>query len=178
MTGWIRTIEPDDAEGALRDAYESQRAALGHVTELTQLGSLYPELVATRLALYATVDGTPSSVPEWARRAVALLTSYLNGCLFCTAGHSERLRADGRGELVDAILDDPDRATSGDESVDALLRYTRRLVRQPDAIVATDVDELRVHGWSDLDVLDVNNVAAYYAYINRVASGLGLQGVG
>ena len=35
---------------------------------------------------------------------------------------------------------------------------------------------LRDAGWNDLDILDVNNIAAYYCYINRVAHGLGLQG--
>ena len=33
---------------------------------------------------------------------------------------------------------------------------------------------LRDAGWSDLDILDVNNLSAYYCYINRVATGLGL----
>ena len=33
---------------------------------------------------------------------------------------------------------------------------------------------LRAVGLDDLDVLDLNNIVAYYAYINRVATGLGL----
>ena len=37
-----------------------------------------------------------------------------------------------------------------------------------------DVDGLRNWGLSDLDVLDLNNIVAYYNYINRVANGLGL----
>ncbi len=37
---------------------------------------------------------------------------------------------------------------------------------------------LRAANFSDLDILDVNNLSAYYCYINRVASGLGLQGIG
>jgi uncharacterized protein YciW len=38
------------------------------------------------------------------------------------------------------------------------------------------VAALRDAGWSDLDILDINNISAYYCYINRVAAGLGLQG--
>ncbi len=34
---------------------------------------------------------------------------------------------------------------------------------------------LRAAGFSDLDILDINNITAYYCYINRVAAGLGLQ---
>jgi uncharacterized peroxidase-related enzyme len=178
MAPWIATTPPDQATGPLRDAYASQEAKLGHVTELTQLGSLYPELVATRLQLYSVVDATPSAIPDWARRAVALVTSALNRCLFCTAGHSQRLRDDGRGQLADAILADPDTTITGDASVDALLTYARLLVGHPGDVTAADVVSLRDHGWSDLDILDVNNIAAYYCYINRVANGLGLQGIG
>jgi len=63
--------------------------------------------------------------------------------------------------------------------VDALLDYTRLLVRDPGAMSAADIDALRRVGWDDLAILDANDIAAYYySYINRVASGLGLQGVG
>jgi uncharacterized protein YciW len=51
-------------------------------------------------------------------------------------------------------------------------------VREPGLLAAGDVAELRSYGWTDLDILDVNNLSAYYSYINRVASGLGLQGIG
>jgi uncharacterized peroxidase-related enzyme len=178
MSSWIATVPPAEATGRLRDAYASQEAKLGYVTELTQLGSLYPDLVAARLQLYSVVDAVPSAIPDWARRAVALVTSALNRCLFCTAGHSERLREGGRGELADAILADPESASTGDAPVDALLDYARLLVRRPGDVTAADVTTLRGHGWTDLDILDVNNIAAYYCYINRVANGLGLQGIG
>jgi len=178
MEPWITTIPPESATGALGEAYESQLAKLGRVTELTQLGSLYPDLVATRLRLYAVVNDTPSGIPDWARRAIALVTSVLNGCLFCTAGHTQGLRDDGRGELADAIVADPGAAATGDDAVDALLAYTRLLVRRPGEVTAEDIARLRDQGWSDMDILDVNNLSAYYCYINRVASGLGLQGIG
>ncbi len=175
---WITTVPPEEARGKLAEAYAIQRSKLGYVSELTQLGSLYPELVATRLELYAIVDATPSGVPEWVRRAVALLTSVLNRCLFCTVGHSNRLREDGRGDIVDAIVADPEHVTSDDPRVAAVFDYTRALTLRPGDITRQEIELLRAHGWTDLDILDINNIAAYYGYINRVASGLGLQGVG
>ena len=42
---------------------------------------------------------------------------------------------------------------------------------------AADLDELRAHGLSDLDLVDLNNMIAYYNYINRVVNGLGLDTV-
>jgi len=174
-TGWIATVAPSDATGLLAESYAKQFNKLGRVSELTQIGSLYPELVAQRLALYEVVDATPSSVPEWARRAVALLTSVLNGCLHCTVGNTQKLIEAGHGTLAAAIKDDPAGHLTGDTSVDAIFTYTRALVLRPASIVEDDVTALRDAGWRDLDILDVNNIAAYYCYINRVAHGLGLQ---
>ncbi len=173
--GWIASVPPEQAAGPLADAYRSQADKIGRVTELTQIGSLYPDLVAARLRLYAVVDATPSDVPDHVRRAVALLTSVLNGCLFCTVGHTEKLAAAGYGELAQAIKADPERAATGDARADAAIGYARKLVTDPRHVVQADVTALRDAGWSDLDILDINNIAAYYCYINRVASGLGLQ---
>jgi len=33
---------------------------------------------------------------------------------------------------------------------------------------------LRDVGWSDRDILDLCEVVAYYAYVNRIADGLGV----
>ena len=173
--GWITSVPPERATGPLAEAYQSQFEKIGRVTELTQIGSLYPDLVAARLRLYAVVDATPSDVPDHVRRAVALLTSVLNGCLFCTAGHIEKLAETGHGELAHAIKADPDGAVTGDGKADAALSYARKLVTDPRHIVEEDVTALRDAGWGDLDILDINNISAYYCYINRVAAGLGLQ---
>ncbi len=174
-SGWIAGVPPEHATGALAEAYRSQLEKIGHVTELTQIGGLYPDLVAVRLKLYEVVDATPSDVPDHVRRAVALLTSVLNGCLFCTVGHTEKLTAAGHGELAQKIKKDPEGVTTGDAKADAAIAYARKLVTDPRHIVEQDVTALRDEGFGDLDILDINNIAAYYCYINRVAAGLGLQ---
>lgn len=173
--GWIATVQPEDATGVLREAYDHQVAKMGRVTGITKLGSLYPDLVAGRLRLYDVVEATPSAIPDWARRAVVLTVSVLNGCDFCRASNTARLESHGRGELARAIHADPRRASSGDAAVDALLAYARKLTVEPAAVSESDVAALRAAGWTDLDILDVNNLTAYYAYINRITSGLGLR---
>jgi uncharacterized peroxidase-related enzyme len=173
--GWIASVPPEHATGSLAEAYQSQFDKIGKVTELTQIGSLYPDLVATRLRLYAVVDATPSDVPDYVRRAVALLTSVLNGCLFCTVGNTEKLTEAGYGGLAEAIKADPEGLVTGEAKADAAISYARKLVIDPRHVVEEDVAALRAVGWSDLDILDINNITAYYCYINRVAAGLGLQ---
>lgn len=173
---WISTVSPDDASGPLRELYERQIRAMGEVTEFTMLGSLYPELAAVRLDLYKAVDHCPSKIPEWAKHAVALTTSVLNRTPHCASGLGAKLEETGAPrDLVEAIYADPLGASTGDAAVDALLEYTRKLVQGPADVTEDDLDELRAQGWDDLDILDANDIASYYCYINRVANGLGLK---
>ncbi len=55
-----------------------------------------------------------------------------------------------------------------------MLRYAVKLTRTPAAVTEADVESLRQVGFSDLDILHIVEVTAYYAYANRVADGLGI----
>ena len=173
---WIKTLDENEATGVLTEAYNRQRAARGRVEDFTKLGSLYPELSRVRLSLYKVVDDCPSRIPEWAKHAIALTTSVLNRTPHCASGLGEKLKQAGMDQkLVEAIYADPLGTRTGNDAVDALLEYVRRLVVASWEITEDDIHELRRHGWDDLDILDANNISAYYCYINRVANGLGLK---
>ena len=56
-----------------------------------------------------------------------------------------------------------------------MLGFAVKLTETPAATSNADIDALREAGFSDRDILDIVEVAAYYAYANRIADGLGLQ---
>ena len=58
----------------------------------------------------------------------------------------------------------------------AMLEYAEKATLRPDCMTAADLDWLRSHGFSDLDILDIVHVMAYFNYINRVADSLGVDG--
>ncbi len=81
------------------------------------------------------------------------------------------IRDDG---LVDALRVDP-LAAPVPARERALLRYAARLTREPASITRADLDALRAEGWDDRAVLDLNQVVAYFNYVNRIANGLGVR---
>ncbi len=172
---WISTVDPADATGLLKEAYDWQAERLGEPTEFTMLGSLYPEIVMERLRLYRAVEGCPSSLAPGERQLAAYVASMMNGTGHCASGLRVKLPTLGVDETtIDAVTRDAAHATTGDARLDTILRYAAGLAQQPIAITAADVDALRAVGLDDLDILDLNNIVAYYCYINRVANGLGL----
>ena len=56
----------------------------------------------------------------------------------------------------------------------AMLDYVYKLTLTPWEMVEADVQTLREHGFSDQAILDINQITAYYAYVNRIADGLGV----
>jgi uncharacterized peroxidase-related enzyme len=57
----------------------------------------------------------------------------------------------------------------------ALCRYALALTVEPGTVRRSDVDALRAAGLSDRDIVDANQVTAYFNYVNRIADGLGVE---
>lgn len=56
-----------------------------------------------------------------------------------------------------------------------MLAYCEKLTLEPASVERGDVEGLRATGFSDRAILDICEVAAYYAYVNRIANGLGVE---
>lgn len=76
--------------------------------------------------------------------------------------------------MVEALAEDYQQAAITDADR-AMLDYTVKLTREPWAMAAKDVTALRQAGFTDTAILDINQVAAYYAFVNRLADGLGVE---
>lgn len=56
-----------------------------------------------------------------------------------------------------------------------MLDYALKLTATPGAITSADVDALRRAGFDDRAIHDVCAITAYYAFVNRIADGLGVE---
>ena len=56
-----------------------------------------------------------------------------------------------------------------------MLSYARKLTHTPGEMVPADVEALRDAEFTDRDILDITEVIGYYAYVNRIADGLGVS---
>ena len=67
------------------------------------------------------------------------------------------------------------RSASLSERERAICDYAVRLTTSLPTIAADDLRPLREAGLGDDEILDVCQVAAYYNFVNRLASGLGVE---
>jgi uncharacterized peroxidase-related enzyme len=57
----------------------------------------------------------------------------------------------------------------------AMLDYALKLTRTPNEIAPIDIARLRNAGFDDRAIHDVCAITAYYAFVNRIADGLGVE---
>jgi uncharacterized peroxidase-related enzyme len=61
------------------------------------------------------------------------------------------------------------------ERMRVLCAYALKLTVRPWEMRQEDLGPLRTLGMSDRDIVDANQVVAYFNYVNRVADGLGVE---
>ena len=177
---WIKTIEPEDASGTLMQAYAKAKTPHGVVDNVMKAHSLRPRTMEGHLALYRSVLHAEDIVlPLWFLETVASYVSMINGCDYSLTHHfrnARQLMGDAtRAEAVYAALraGQPERTFDGKEL--ALLRYAGKLTAEVGAMEQADIEALRVAGADDGEILEVNQVCAYFNYSNRLLNGLGVS---
>ena len=57
----------------------------------------------------------------------------------------------------------------------AMLDYAVKLTDSPGAMTEADVDRLRANAFDDVAIHDLAMVTGYFAFVNRIADGLGVE---
>ena len=55
-----------------------------------------------------------------------------------------------------------------------MLEYVEKVTRAPRSVWKDDIDRLRAAGFDDTAILQINLITSFFAYVNRVADGLGV----
>ena len=80
---WIRTVDAEDAAGALAQIYDAARRRAGRVFGILRLMSLDPRVLRASMGLYAASTTDPRApLPPWFRELIAVTVSRLNNCFY------------------------------------------------------------------------------------------------
>lgn len=87
--------------------------------------------------------------------------------------HGTSLRAETNQDFVYFLLRNFEEVT--DKKDQAMLKYAIKLTTSPSDLSQDDIDILKEYNFSERDIFDINQVTAYFNYVNRIASGLGVE---
>ena len=181
---FIDVIGPQSADGKLAGIYQQVSGPGGQVDNVLQIHSLRPHSLEGHMALYKAVLHHPrNKLPVWFLEAIGVLVSLLNGCSYCAKHHSagmQRLLAEAPDKyqacMAQLQKDSPEEPFT--EAEQAALAYAKNLTRRPGDTTVKDIQSMRTAGLCDGKILEINQVASYFAYANRTVTGLGVHSEG
>ena len=179
MNAWIKMVPEHEATGVLKDMYDAAMTPYGTVDNVMKVHSLRPHTMHGHVTLYKSVLHHPDiTLSLWFLEVIASYTSIKNKCDYSLTHHfmnaRKLLENYQRADEVYAALQEgrPEKVFDGKEL--ALLEYAAKLTTDVTNLAEADIEALRNSGCDDGEILEVNQVVAYFNYSNRLLNGLGV----
>ena len=178
---WIKCIEPEQAEGKLRQLYERVSHPEHGIDNILLVHSLRPHTLLGHMTLYKNVLHHRDNVlPKWYLEAIGVYVSILNGCSYCTDHHGEGLRKlppdEPSYQRIKQALSQESFSTVLTPAFAAGMVYAKQLTIAPAEDLSDLVATMRTHGLDDGMILELNQVVSYFNYANRTANGVNTEG--
>jgi len=176
---WIETIEYADAKGKLNTIYERIKGPDNTIDNVLKLHSLRPHTLAGHMALYKSVlHHSGNSLPKWYLEALGVYVSHLNKCTYCVDHHFEGfkrlLKDEGKASLFLEAVKNDNTDTFFELPYSEGFIYAKKLTLAVQSISKKDFDAVKSAGFSDGELLEINQVISYFNYVNRSVLGLGI----
>ncbi|AGF73253.1 alkylhydroperoxidase domain protein [Corynebacterium halotolerans] len=169
---WVPPVVRAELTDGQRDALITpERADMPYFRLLARDPAVLKARTLTDSGIFHNTDG---GLGRAGRELVALLTSRLNGCVYCAAVHAERtVEEGGDAAVVDKLLDDGLDIDLGSDRWNVLRDASRTLAFTPMEYNAGCVGKLRAVGLDDAALLDHLYAVSFVNWANRLMLSLG-----
>ena len=177
---WIKVIAFEEATGKLKQIYNKIKGPNNQIDNVLSIHSLRPHTLVGHMSLYKnTLHHSNNSFPNWFLELLGTYTSHINNCDYCYEHHftgmKRFLNDDKKAMLLKQHIESDSLDTYLSEKEFALVDYSKKLTFQADKILKNDIEKLQSFGYSDGEILEVNQVVSYFNYANRTVLGLGVN---
>lgn len=177
---WIKIIDYKDAVGNLKKLYDRVKGPNDNVDNVLAMHSLRPHTLTGHMGLYkAVLHHSGNTLPKWYLETLGVFVSRLNKCDYCVDHHSEGLKRlladDAKYTAIRNSIDENTPITVLDEKWLIGIQYARTLTESPSALQKENITTLRNAGFTDGEILEINQLTSYFNYVNRSVIGLGVS---
>lgn len=177
---WIKVIPFEEATGKLKQIYKKIKGPNNQIDNVLSIHSLRPHTLVGHMSLYKnTLHHNNNTFPNWQLELLGTYTSYINKCDYCYehhfAGMKRFLNNDAKADELRHHIEHNTLAKYLSEKDYALIDYANKLTLKADTLTKSNISYLRSLGYNDGELLEVNQVVAYFNYVNRTVMGLGVN---
>jgi uncharacterized peroxidase-related enzyme len=142
------------------------RAYTGNASKFRAFTAFYNQLM---------LDEETCALSKLEREMIAVVVSSANRCYYCLVAHGQAVREySGDPQLGEMIVMNY-RVAELSPRHRAMCDFAWKLTLTPHDICEEDRQRLRSVGFSEQDIFDICDVAAFFNYTNRMAHGLDMM---
>ncbi len=176
---WIQTINYEDADPQLKKIYNRVKGPNNTIDNVLSIHSLRPHSLLGHMTLYKSVlHNSNNTLPKWYLESIGIYVSSLNTCDYCIRHHFEGLKRllndDTKAHKFMEAVHTETLHNYFDERYFEGLKYAKALTLAIESITQRDIEKLKTAGFSEGQILEINQVASYFNYVNRMVLGLGV----
>jgi uncharacterized peroxidase-related enzyme len=169
---FIRTVPVAEATGDVQALYESEREPSGYVPNYVKAFSVRPEIWSAFQQLLGTIRKNfdlrrYELVTVGA--ALAIKSSY------CSLAHGQVLRdkvlSAGQTEAFARDF----RLAELTPAEKVMVAFVQKVALQASTVTQEEVDELRSHGFSDVEIFDIASATTARCFLSKLLDGIGAE---
>ena len=176
---WIKTISYENADPSLKKIYNRVKGSNNTIDNVLSVHSLRPHSLVGHMTLYKSVlHNSNNTLPKWYLESIGVYVSFLNKCDYCVqhhfAGLKRLLNNDKKSEQFWEAVQKDTLNSYFDEKYYLGINYAKNITLEVHKITKNDIDQLTSLGFSEGEILEINQVTSYFNYVNRMVLGLGV----
>ena len=159
--------KPKDAD--LAKYFEKCLEKLGMVPNVIKVVAQNPKKARTFIATYNELMLGESGLSKLEREMIAVVVSSANRCYYCLVAHGQAVRQISGDPQLGEMMVMNYRVAELEPRQRAMLDFAWKLTVAPFDIGDADRAALRKVGFSDQDIYDIGDTAAFFNMTNRLA---------
>ena len=165
---------PDPLPEDVAELFDKCQQKLGLIPNVLIAYAHNPDKLRAFSQIYNTLMLEPSGLSKLEREMIAVAVSALNRCWYCLVAHGAAVRVlSGSPELGEALVMNHHYADLTPRQR-AMIEFARKLTTDSANIGEADRAALRDHGFTEADIWDIAETAAFFNMSNRMASAVGM----
>ena len=169
--------DPGDLPDDIKKYFAICEEKLGMVPNVLRAYSGNAEKFRTFSAFYnqLMLDEETCALSRLEREMIAVVVSSANRCYYCLIAHGQAVRKLSGDPQLGEMMVANYRVAELDARQRTMLDYAWKLTLTPHDIGDDDRRALTDAGFTDQDIFDITDVAAFFNYTNRMAHGLDMM---
>ena len=171
----LRDPSEDALPEDLKPYFAKCRDKLGFVPNVLRAWLIRPQKLRNFIRAYDELMLAPSGLTKLEREMIAVAVSAANRCYYCLVAHGAAVRKLSGDPQLGEMLAFNYRVAALSDRQRSMLDFAVLLTEAAHEVTAEDRQALREEGFTDEDIFDIAETAAFFNYTNRVAHAIDMM---